>query len=217
MGAMMENAALFLMYEQTRRALTRDGTFFSLGHVALAGATAGLGTTLVLTPVELVKCRLQMMQDPSQSVISLARNVIRAEGLRGMYKGVGSTFCRELPGNAVWFFTYEAVWRFFQERRRLENNGVPAPLHVYQQILAGGCAGCAYWFVPFPIDTAKSIVQTSNDKTLTLRTALLKVYRAGGIRALYNGVGLTMLRAFPTNAIIFLTYKQFNNWLDHVL
>lgn len=216
-GAMLENAALFLAFEQVRRFVTHDGTPFSMPYVALAGASAGLGTTVVLTPVELVKCRLQMLQDPTQSVTSTVRKIVQAEGIRGMYKGVGSTFCRELPGNSVWFVTYELLSRRFAERRRLENGGQPAPLHLYQQILAGGCAGCMYWLVPFPIDTAKSILQTTTDKSLTLRGALAMVYKRGGVRALYNGASLTMMRAFPTNAIIFLMYKEFNNLLDHVL
>jgi len=216
-GAMLENAALFLAYEQVRRFVTRDGTPFDYKYVALAGASAGLGTTMVLTPVELVKCRLQMLQDPTQGVVSLVRKIVKAEGVRGMYTGVGSTFCRELPGNCVWFLTYEFLSRQFGEMRRRENGGQPAPVHMWQQILAGGVAGCMYWLVPFPIDTAKSVLQTTTDKSLTLRTALLGLYRRGGVGALYNGVSLTMMRAFPTNAIIFLMYKEFNNLLDRVI
>lgn len=50
---MMENAMLFFTYEQAKMFLTHRSTDgeFTLAHVAQAGAAAGVGTTLVLTPV----------------------------------------------------------------------------------------------------------------------------------------------------------------------
>lgn len=52
-GSMMENAMLFFMYEQARLFLTHrsENNEFTLAHVAQAGAVAGIGTTMVLTPV----------------------------------------------------------------------------------------------------------------------------------------------------------------------
>jgi ornithine carrier protein len=51
-GSMMENAMLFLAYEQARIVITEQtGGRYTLGHVAVAGASAGVATTLVLTPV----------------------------------------------------------------------------------------------------------------------------------------------------------------------
>mmetsp|Transcript_21766 Transcript_21766/g.37097 ORF Transcript_21766/g.37097 Transcript_21766/m.37097 type:complete len:90 (+) Transcript_21766:2-271(+) len=82
-------------------------------------------------------------------------------------------------------------------------------------VMAGGTAGALYWLVPYPLDTAKSLIQTANEPNLGLRQAIARIYAARGIRGLYNGLGVTMLRAFPSNACIFVAYTQFNHWIDY--
>ena len=130
---------------------------FKMHHVAMAGAAAGLGTTLILTPVEYVKCQLQVQQGNAtraaaakakgipSNVPGFASYVIRTEGVGGLFKGMWPTLLRELPGNAVWFVTYEAVGRALANRRAKvlgitkaeAHNSVPS----YEVILAGGSAG----------------------------------------------------------------------------
>lgn len=39
------------------------------------------------------------------------------QGLRGFMRGAMATLARELPGNAVWFLTYEAITRRLLERK----------------------------------------------------------------------------------------------------
>lgn len=86
----------------------------------IAGAVAGVPVSLLACPTELLKCRLQAqggMKPPAGAVYSLAdvragralfrgpvdvmRSVLRHEGgLLGMYRGLGATLLREVPGNA---------------------------------------------------------------------------------------------------------------------
>lgn len=75
-GSMMENAMLFFTFEQAKLFLTHNsGGEFTLTHVAQAGALAGLGTTLVLTPVGSFLCCRRLLFDRSTSAKN--RAVIR--------------------------------------------------------------------------------------------------------------------------------------------
>jgi hypothetical protein len=77
-------------------------------------------------------------------------------------------------------------------------------------MLAGSCAGVAYWSANFPADTVKSRVQT--DPTLAGRGTLevaRSIAREEGIRALYRGLGITVIRAAPSHALLFATYEIF--------
>ncbi|KAH7882812.1 mitochondrial carrier [Phlebopus sp. FC_14] len=75
-GAMAENAALFLSYNKFQsiirwadgRPMSRD---LSLSQYALAGAGAGTITSFLLTPVELVKCKMQVQMLAPASAMSL--------------------------------------------------------------------------------------------------------------------------------------------------
>lgn len=79
--------------------------------VPLAAATAGLALSCVLSPAELVKCRLQLgAADPLHCYsgpLDCLRQLLREEGWRrGLGRGLGATMAREVPGNAIYFSTY---------------------------------------------------------------------------------------------------------------
>ena len=79
----------------------------------LAGGGSGCCSTCVLTPVELVKCRLQaQIGAPAPAAgapplftgpIDVITRTVRAEGVAGLFRGNLSTLAREVPGNMAWF------------------------------------------------------------------------------------------------------------------
>ena len=63
---------------------------------------------------------------------------------------------------------------------------------------------------PFcPADTVKSVVQTNPEfSDETFLTVFKNIYRAEGIRGLYRGWLITVIRAVPAHAAIFAVYEQ---------
>ncbi|KAF9220753.1 mitochondrial carrier [Gyrodon lividus] len=151
-GAMVENATLFLSYSQLQNTIrwinaqpsSQDPT---LPQLALAGAGAGAITSFALTPVELVKCKMQvqmlalhpsmasMSSAPSGSTaaatleatpiktqtlpgpISVLMSVIRNTGFRGLWLGQTGTLIRETGGGSAWFACKEFVGMQLIKRR----------------------------------------------------------------------------------------------------
>jgi solute carrier family 25 carnitine/acylcarnitine transporter 20/29 len=66
--------------------------------VFLAGATGGLASFIVSAPTELVKCRAQVATNATTTSWSVARDVWRTEGVRGLYYGGGITSVRDAVG-----------------------------------------------------------------------------------------------------------------------
>ncbi len=58
-----------------------------------------------------VQCRMQLgAMDSLHSYtgpVDCLRQVVRSEGLPGLMRGLGGTMAREMPGNAVYFSSYE--------------------------------------------------------------------------------------------------------------
>lgn len=188
-GAAAETACLFFSYRIAQDVLVSSGLAgdkdgLGLGGLVTAGAMSGGVTSLILTPIELVKCRMQV---PLQSTVdpTLPRNtglvtrslspfaviadVWRREGLKGFWRGQMGTFLRETGGTAAWFGSYEATTLFFRERlARSTNAAVGAKgvrqediqLPLPQQLLSGALAGMSYNFLFYPADTIKSKIQT---------------------------------------------------------
>lgn len=84
LGAMAENATLFVVYNQAQAALRRvfppppladpklDAPHMSISQTAAAAALAGAAASFVLTPVELVKCKMQVSNIAAEGALAAA-------------------------------------------------------------------------------------------------------------------------------------------------
>lgn len=204
-GACAESAVLFALYGWAHESLVRAGVA-QPAAVAAAGLFAGFAAAFVLTPVELVKCRLQVanVAGPQgarpKTYGAVMAQVVRAHGVRGLWHGLSSTLAREVAGTAVWFSAYEwAAARLRRARPHSENSNL---------LMAGATAGVLFNFLVYPVDTVKSNIQTHAGAPLLVRAAVRRVVaRPGGARNLYRGLGITLVRAVPANAVIFYTYE----------
>eukprot|EP01097_Dermamoeba_algensis_P008865 TRINITY_DN6081_c0_g1_i1.p1 TRINITY_DN6081_c0_g1~~TRINITY_DN6081_c0_g1_i1.p1 ORF type:complete len:219 (-),score=68.14 TRINITY_DN6081_c0_g1_i1:271-927(-) len=213
---MMEISIVFLVYGQIKRFLTGGKKEeLSLPQLCASGAAAGFFASLVLCPVELIKCRLQVQQNELprfKGPIDCLVQTLKTEGIRGLYRGYLGTMIREVPGNAIWFGVYEAVCRL-----QAPLNGTKDDLTLPQLMVSGAFAGMFYWLIPFPADVIKSNMQTSlsSGGQSTFFSTCQKIYRTQGIKGFYRGCGITVSRAAPSNAVIFGSYELCRKIMDH--
>jgi hypothetical protein len=67
----------------------------------------------------------------------------------------------------------------------------------------------------FPIDTVKSRIQSGVGATGTSFSSVFsKILASEGLRGLYAGMGITLARALPSNALIFTVYEQSSRFLS---
>lgn len=205
-GAAAENASLFLVYNLAREWLRGSVPLGETSFSLLCGAISGAVTSYVLTPIELVKCNMQVQAMTGMRVSSLRilADVYRAGGLAGFWRGQTGTLIREAGGSAAWFGAYETVTRFFRRRTGKEPS---AP----QAMLAGACAGVSYNLSLFPADTIKSRMQTQavlGGPQAGFFATGTAIFRTSGVAGLYRGCGITCMRSAPSSAIIFLVYEK---------
>jgi ornithine carrier protein len=197
-----------------------------LSALFLTGAISGAFTSLVLTPIELVKCKMQMPPISSSdgiirkapTPIAIIRQVFRYQGIRGFWNGQLGTLIRETGGCAAWFGSKETVTVLFRRLNDAKRISEPSlhkpdplqPLPLWQQAVAGAAAGASYNFLFFPADTIKSRMQTSSvESTTSTRTFWREgtaLWKQHGIQGLYRGCGVTVLRSAPSSAFIFVIY-----------
>lgn len=210
-GACMESAVLFSAFQYGQVGLSKvtDIPSDSLLRVCIAGAFSGFSASFVLTPVELVKCKLQVANlqssTASESYMSIIKKILRNEGTVGLWHGLNLTLLREMGGTAVWFASYE-------ESLKTLNNKFPKQENT-NLLVSGAVAGFMFNLSIYPIDTIKSNIQTydmtsGSSKKLNFVTAFKHLTsRPGGMLNLYRGLGITLTRSIPANAAIFYTYE----------
>ncbi|KAJ1959226.1 mitochondrial ornithine carrier protein [Dipsacomyces acuminosporus] len=240
-GAMAENAIAFYSYNKIQSIIRsvsgiKDPSApLALPHLFLSGALSGTICAFVISPVELVKCKLQVENvqgyggsgaktaaASAGSVkftgpLSVVAHLLKTQGIQGLYKGILPTVARETIGVGCWFGAYEVVCRQLLRSRQKAGSKplTKEDLGPASIILAGGCAGVAYNFISYPIDVVKSFIQTADVRSAASGTAerpgiastVRTVYARGGIPAFYRGLGITLVRAFPANAAMFMTYE----------
>lgn len=225
---MMENSILFVSYGFIKEALNvnNNPTLSNpnpMWKYILGGGFSGIFAAFVLTPIELVKCNMQVQNTAAKGKalysgpFDFISKTIRTSGIAGLWKGNVSCLLREIPGNMAWFGVYELVrTRMIQPALGIENlQDVPLSLTMF----AGGCAGVAYWGVPYPMDTVKSSIQTVDRfHGKTVAQVFLTIYKEQGLKGLYKGSAITCGRAAFSNAILFyayeVIYKHSSSWFD---
>jgi len=214
-GAMAENASVFLSYGEIQNFIRyvshrAPQEKLPLYHLAIAGAGAGAITSFLLTPIELVKCKMQVQMlvappvgaEVLESVprklpgpISVLVSVVRNTGLRGLWLGHTGTFIRETGGTAAWLGTKEYVASLLLARRSTPNS-TDTQLQPWESAFSGACAGAAFNLALFPADTVKSAMQTEEElrpksttvRGLDSRNPILQ-------KATFGGTFMTMYRA----------------------
>lgn len=192
------------------------------GDIALAGALSSVPAAIFVVPGERLKCVLQVAAAAGAASgrgrlavapvgpLATARRLLRAGGLRSLYRGAFATMLRDGAGSAAYFSSYDAL------RRALP----PGALAV---AAGGGLAGIAHWLVALPADVVKSRIQTHDvlggaagpAGSRIIATARLVVAERGLV-GLYSGSAPALLRAVVANAACWSGYEAAASAIDAV-
>ena len=78
-------------------------------NILLLGAASGLLAQSVCYPLDTVRRRQQMKGRHYDGVVDAFRQIVKAEGVRGLYRGMVPNAVKVVPNNAIRFVVFEAV------------------------------------------------------------------------------------------------------------
>ena len=200
--------------------------FSGLQYSFISGSLAGFAQTIIASPSELIKLRLQFQRDKTQlfplslphqrrvsegkvysGPLDVARKIYQRDGvLRGMGKGYWVTCLRDIPGFGFYFCTYDFLCRWAVRRKGLAHVDELSPVFI---CVAGGTGGTVSWISSYPFDVVKSRYQIDGMSGRGTRyKSSVDCFRQSsreGWRVFLAGLSPTLLRAFPVNAVTFVT------------
>jgi solute carrier family 25 (mitochondrial carnitine/acylcarnitine transporter), member 20/29 len=96
------NAIVFGVYGNVQRRTSDPDSL--LAHFC-AGSAAGLSQSIICSPMELVKSRMQIQNNIPNAIkhnspFSSIKHIWKHEGRRGVFKGYGITVARDIPGGS---------------------------------------------------------------------------------------------------------------------
>jgi solute carrier family 25 carnitine/acylcarnitine transporter 20/29 len=209
------------------RQLLRDNLFNPPGHPlhspsaplpahghGLAGIMAGCTVSLVATPVEHIKARLQIQYAAAKGdrlysgPIDCIQKIYRHHGVwRGIYHGLGATMLFR-SFFFFWWGSYDVFSKWMSNNTSLG----PAAINFW----AGGLSAQVFWTMSYPFDVVKQQIMTDalggglgdgERKYRTWRQAAAAVYKSGGVRGYFRGFLPCFVRAFPANAMALVAFE----------
>jgi solute carrier family 25 carnitine/acylcarnitine transporter 20/29 len=172
---------------------------------AMSGAVAGFTQAFLLSPLELIKIKMQLPNSGYLNTWHCAHDLFTRRGYKFLTRGTMLTILRDVPAVSAYFVSFELACNSFSACR--DN------LAIFNLLVAGGVAGCVSWIVTYPIDVIKTRYQ-ADTAYLGMRDCFRKTLRYEGYMGFWRGVAPTLLRAFPNNAAIFATVTLFNRILE---
>ena len=224
LGSGALNSILFVTYNRTSDFLNTGGVTSdpSLWTVWVAGAIGGIPTCVISTPIELIKCRTQLASPTAKTNSwKVANEILRTEGLRGLYFGGVVTALRDSIGYGFYFWSYELSSRYMVSQ--MKERGMDSSYQEAAKVLlCGGLAGVVSWASIFPLDVIKTRLQMQvpSEATPILGGTLVaggkrlgsieiakRAYKNEGLGVFWRGFAVCSVRAFIVNAAQFAVYE----------
>jgi len=183
----------------------------------ISGFVAGTVNSLIVAPVELLRSR-QILSQNEISVIQSMKSLLDRGAITLFWKSFPLTALRDGPGVSLYLFTFDLV-----KRNLIRNNEVniktKGNISLSDRILAGACAGVVFWVWALPIDTLKSIIESStlrdiNSKSESNITLVRNVLNKTGILHLYRAWPVALGRGIPGAAVTLTVYDVVFDWLS---
>lgn len=178
----------------------------------IAGGSGAIFSSICIHPIDLVKVRLQVASvsaGTSVSGLSIARNVIRTEGMKGMFSGLSAAIARQ----AVYGTAKIGLHDSFSQTLRKMNDGQPIPF--YQKTLSAMTAGALAAVIGNPFDLALVRMQADGCEPVELRRgyqnviqAIYRIAKEEGVKTLWRGSVPMVCRAVAMNVGMLASYDQ---------
>ena len=208
---------LFAVNESLQRSLKKSKSSQSSYTQFFTGAFSGLIATGATYPVDVIRAYLAGTFDKrTNSMIGVARNIIKESGFRGLYTGFAVTCAGAVPYEAVRIGVYGVL----REKIPSVSTKYGQEPHPFGKLCAGAIAGAAAGFTTYPTDTTRRMLQVQSAEGMPMYDGVIQCikinFNQGGIRRFYHGLSAKLARVVPDAAILFLAYESLKDFFDDI-
>ena len=183
----------------------RDGKKMQLINF-FAGGAAGMVSSTITTPLEVVKTQLQSSTVSVRSPLKVAQMVLAREGVSGLFKGIKPMLVGIIPTRAIYFWSYSTSKSKIKEWQGGKENALT---HLCSAMTAGITSNTIMnpvWMLKtrFQImaDTSKGQQDFKNYMDL-----IKAVYKEEGLGGFWKGLSASYVGCFE-GAIQWIVYEK---------
>ncbi|XP_060079058.1 probable mitochondrial glutathione transporter SLC25A40 [Ylistrum balloti] len=206
----------FTCYEQCRNKLGyRDGLQEGQWWKPMAaGVVARTWAVTLISPLEMVRTKMQSEQLSYTAVWQSVRKMVRQEGIIRLWMGLGPTLLRDVPFSALYWFGYESF------RSMLQRIHGKIRIGFWDNFFAGAASGAIAAIITLPFDVIKThrqielgnVMGSSGEKKTSSTFRLIQsLYRQQGVASLFTGIVPRVIKVAPACAIMISSYEYFKS------
>lgn len=175
----------------------------------LAGITARTFVTSLASPLELLRTNLQSTPaDPLKphtfsSTFRATRLLVKTDGVRALYRGLGPTLWRDVPFSGIYWAGYETWKKFFSRTTDL-----PVPVVAFA---SGAISGMTSALLTHPFDVTKTrrqaLTLSQNGAPVSTFPFMKDLIRTEGVGALFAGLTPRLAKIAPACGIMIASYE----------
>ncbi|XAR66911.1 hypothetical protein NMG60_11013287 [Bertholletia excelsa] len=170
----------------------------------IAGAMAGISSTLCTYPLELLKTRLTVQRGVYKNLLDAFLKIVKEEGPAELYRGLTPSLIGVIPYAATNYFAYDTLRKTYKKVFDQDEIGNVATL------LIGSAAGAISSSATFPLEVARKHMQAgalNGRQYRHMLHALISILEHEGPPGLYRGLGPSCMKLVPAAGISFMCYE----------
>lgn len=170
----------------------------------IAGAVAGISSTICTYPLELLKTRLTVQRGVYKNLVDAFLKIVKEEGPAELYRGLTPSLIGVVPYAATNYFAYDTLRKAYKKILKQDEIGNIATL------LIGSAAGAISSSATFPLEVARKYMQAGaiNGRVYdNMLHALVTILEKEGVKGLYRGLGPSCIKIVPAAGISFMCYE----------
>lgn len=215
-GSIPKAAVRFAAFEKISSLLRDDTGKLSTASTLLAGLGAGASEAIIaVTPMETIKTKLihdqNSLTPKYKGLFHGVSQIIKTEGISGIYKGVIPTTAKQATNQMVRFTVYGFI------KKQWQQGDSSYDLSLWQSLVSGSIAGAVSVYATMPMDVVKTKMQgLEASKYKGSLDCLSTILRNDGVLALWKGTTPRLSRVMFSGGIIFACYEQVLKYLSVV-
>nr|XP_033787122.1 solute carrier family 25 member 40 isoform X1 [Geotrypetes seraphini]XP_033787123.1 solute carrier family 25 member 40 isoform X1 [Geotrypetes seraphini]XP_033787124.1 solute carrier family 25 member 40 isoform X1 [Geotrypetes seraphini]XP_033787125.1 solute carrier family 25 member 40 isoform X1 [Geotrypetes seraphini]XP_033787126.1 solute carrier family 25 member 40 isoform X1 [Geotrypetes seraphini]XP_033787128.1 solute carrier family 25 member 40 isoform X1 [Geotrypetes seraphini]XP_03 len=209
--AVPATAIYFTSFDQLRDILTHK-LGINMGSASLlAGALARLGAVTVISPLELIRTKIQFRPLSYKELRLCISSSVAKDGWLSLWRGWSATVIRDVPFSALYWYNYELGKQWLHQLY-----GTQEPTFGIC-FTAGAVSGSISAVVTLPFDVVKTRRQIeigeneafniSQKRSSSTWRAINRIILEDGFRGLFAGLIPRLIKVAPACAIMISSYE----------
>ncbi|OQS03822.1 Mitochondrial Carrier (MC) Family [Thraustotheca clavata] len=168
----------------------------------LAGSSARIVAATIVSPLELVRTRMQGHGKNFQGngMWNTLRTAVQQQGFKALYRGLNATLARDVPFSAIY-------WTCFEHFRSTLEAKFPESTKIEQSFGAGAMAGAIAATLTTPFDVVKTLQQVDGTMNMSTAEVLRRLIHTQGPQAIMTGLTPRLAKIVPSCAIMISSYE----------